>query len=201
MPGDFYHQNFDVSTIIATATQIRKGSVIRVESDRSDITTRYALHNAFDGAQRGAIEFMESKRAILSCLGSLSQLVGLLSFPDPCTCKMILVINSDKESKGMNLGFGVDRFDSHMGMIVGEALSSWQCIRTMISCMAGTLAKAFHAKEKPLPFGLQVKICNSYDFSSSDGNDEYTFLFDGSQGRKVSMRVISEAIPYCTCPK
>lgn len=136
---EFHGFKTRISEVVQRATAVRQGSVIRVTSPGA--TPRYSLHVAFDGIQRRMVEEAEKYRSTLyAAFGQVALVTAcfkaMISIP---FCKkplpfMLSVFNSDIEGGGINLNFGVNRFDDKMIIIYKSQYASLlHMLRTMTS--------------------------------------------------------------------
>lgn len=189
--------------ILNGMNKTKMASVIQITSPGA--TTRFALHNTFDGAQRYMIEAIERGRAsvLAACGETITVLLvfgAVLTMSRRTKPAMLTIVNSDTEGFGPVLGFGVSRFDNQMiVMRIDENPGPLELLKNVIQFFHGQIGSKYTNGEK-LPDHISITIGEEYKLPPQNGL-HYKFYCDGTstlpiEGESMAFRVIPNAIPY-----
>ena len=198
--GEF-HNWADHTQIIPKISldKVANGTVIKVSSPGS--ASIYAIHNCFDGLQRILFERINNERSVGSfgIMGMLFLFAETLWRVDHGMKPFyLLVVNSDVEGMGNNLGFGISRTDDMLAVFqVQEYKSFLSAFSEGIGVISGKIAQK--AAKNELPDHISVKIGKKFTFSGHN----YHFVCDGHtdggldvKGNMVTVESIPNAVPY-----
>jgi hypothetical protein len=208
LPSEFYGLEMDVPDIIKHAKKVQKIAVIKACNKEG--TVRYALHNCFDGLQVALIDWLDDHRVVSSVLGPVwglpaNVLLFLMTFPFRRNVNLVVlnIVNSDFDGRGINLGFGVTRFDGKMAVIAGTRpyASKYQVLQAYFHFLSSKLAVNVKDGSTALPYNLSCQICDR----ATTVRGHYKLYFDGSsslplEGDEITFEVIPEAVPFVTVP-
>jgi diacylglycerol kinase family enzyme len=207
LSAEFHHRSTNLSDIIDKSTIVRKGSVL--QSTAEDGTTRFSLQVCATGIFQRLIETLERRRHDLyAAFGPLAlPLVALYVFATfplrPMTPPLFSCQNSDIEAEGMDLGYGVTKFTNTMSVLhVKEYKGLFDVIGHLAKNMKGEYGKQCQEGE-PFPEGIDILVTKKYEL---EGGGPYRFISDGTssmalEGRKITIEVVPDAIPYCVMPE
>jgi diacylglycerol kinase family enzyme len=201
LSSEFHQREKDVSVIIQKANTVKKGCIIKLSSPESP-KPRYAMHNGFDGLQRLIIDVMERRRNdIYIAFGELAIMpvfmATVLFRRDKSDPVQLVVLNSDVEGLGHNLGFGISRFDDKLVLVQKtDYKGPWNDFSDFMKLFKGQLAKEF--EEGNLADDMKIEIGNKF---TVEGASHYHFYCDGSaslsiEGTSMTIEAVPEAMPY-----
>lgn len=207
------NENFGYQTPVETILEkgllsggtVKKGSTIQISSPNALTPSRYALQTCFDGTHRHIIAAMDEHRGGLYAAFGVPAILfvvakTILTIDKTAINPTILhCIQSDVEGMGMNLGFGLSRYDDNM-MI--QIVSEWPGYKKWFGWISdgisGESGKAFH--DNRIPDHLTMERTNKYTYEKP--GHEFHLICDGTSNLsfrardKVDFEVIPNAIPY-----
>jgi hypothetical protein len=130
-------------------------------------------------------------------------IITLLGSPLKCngdlSPSLLTVMNSDVEAEGMNLDFGVNRFDDKMSVVYQSKFKGlFNLTRLMIKEMSGKMGRDYN-DGKTFEDGLTVKVTSKFTI---DGDRHYHVYSDGTssltiEGDNITFEVVTDdALSY-----
>jgi len=229
--GELFGYRTSPRDIIRTGlSKSERSSVIKVSYSSSSgtpkksvaettTTTRYAIHNAFDGVQRYMLVCLDRHRhdwyALFGEISIMPMILGsiLIGYnrPPKQDFPYFGAYLTDFEGLGMELGFGLARRDPYMMVIRIEEgwPGSFRFLRDVLfQFMSGRLAEQWRAGQ--LPDYLRITKTRKYVIRGSEfGGAErrFNFYFDGGgtmsfkgtldSESSIEIEVVPDAISYC----
>lgn len=182
-------------------SSVRKGSIIKISSANASTPTRYAAHTCFDGLVRHLLSSLEKNRG-LAAFGMPAILIimikSLLTSDKTISPALLHIIQSDSEAMGMNMGFGLSRFDDQMMVSIVEEWPGYKkWFQMMGDNMSGETGKKFKEGRKA---EAKMQKTNKYSFTKS--GHEFHIISDGTSSLpfrakdQVDFEILPNAIPY-----